>query len=88
MQNEFTDEFAVTERIQKRLEEFLSTVILPGKKYSIERRWSGIMGVGPEKSTIIKEVEPSVFCAVRMGGMGVAIGSLVAAEAAEMLING
>ena len=33
----------------------------------------------------IKKVEENIFCAVRMGGMGVAIGSLVGEDAAEMV---
>jgi hypothetical protein len=35
------------------------------------------MGVGTEKKPIIKKISPNIVCAVRMGGMGVAIGSLV-----------
>jgi glycine/D-amino acid oxidase-like deaminating enzyme len=50
-------------------------------------RWSGIMGVGPQKSPILRQVLPGVFTAVRMGGMGVAIGSLVGEEAAELLLQ-
>lgn len=87
LQNEFTDKFALTEKIQHKLEELLKEVILPNEDFLIDYRWSGIMGVGAEKSTIIKKLDSSVFCAVRMGGMGVAIGSLVAQEAAELLIN-
>ncbi len=44
------------------------------------------MGLGKEKSPIIKQVNSQVFCAVRLGGMGVALGSLVGEEAARMLV--
>lgn len=87
MQNEYTDEFATTEIIQNRLEELLKNYIIPGQSYTIEKRWSGILGVGPVKSSIIKKLEPSVYCAVRMGGMGVAIGSLVAQDASQLVLN-
>src|ERR1051325_5394950 len=64
---EETDEFGLTEKVQHKLEELLRTRILPYADYSIEQRWSGIMGTGPQKSTIIKEVQPHIYCAVRMG---------------------
>jgi gamma-glutamylputrescine oxidase len=85
LQKEETHEFGLTEKIQSRLEELLGTMILPYTNYTIENRWSGIMGIGPQKSTILKEVQKNIFCAVRMGGMGVAIGSLVGEDAAEMV---
>ncbi len=86
-EGEETFEAGLTERIQKSLEELLATVILPGEKFEIERRWSGIMGLGGEKSYIAKAASKNVFVAVRMGGMGVAIGSLVGEEAAGLVLN-
>jgi hypothetical protein len=62
-------------------------MILPGQKFSVEQRWSGIMGLGPKKSTIIKNISTNVVCAVRMGGMGVAIGTLVGEEAAALVLH-
>lgn len=84
---EETDAFGLTEKVQQRLEGLLKNNILPAAVYSIEQRWSGIMGIGPQKSSIIKEVQKNIFCAVRMGGMGIAIGSLVGEDAAEMVRN-
>jgi gamma-glutamylputrescine oxidase len=77
----------LTEVVQASLEKLLQTVVLPGAAYRIEHRWSGIMGVGPSKATIVREVSPRLFCAVRMGGMGVAIGTLVGEEAAELVLQ-
>jgi hypothetical protein len=85
MEKERTSEFGLTPLVQNRLEELLRTTILPGIKYSIDMRWSGIMGVGPEKKSIVQPVSQTIFCAVRMGGMGVAIGSLVGEEAAALV---
>ncbi len=76
-EKETTTDFALNLKIQKKLETLLNTVILPNTKFEIEHRWTGIMGVGNEKRPIIKKISPNVVCAVRMGGMGVAIGSLV-----------
>lgn len=83
---EETTEFGLTEKVQQRLEEILQTVIIPGIAFKVEQRWSGIMGVGAEKNTILTQVAPSIYCAVRMGGMGVALGTLSGKEAAEMLV--
>ncbi len=84
LQNEATTELKVTSKIQNRLESLLKNVILPGQKFEIEHRWAGIMGVGSEKKPIIKNYSENIICAVRMGGMGVAIGSLVGKQAAEL----
>jgi len=62
-------------------------MIIPYTKYSVDMRWSGIMGVGPQKKSIIRATSDNIFCAVRMGGMGVAIGSLVGEEVAEMALD-
>ncbi|MBK9672293.1 MAG: FAD-binding oxidoreductase [Bacteroidetes bacterium] len=83
---EETIEMATTATIQASLEKLLKEKILPNTKFEIEQRWSGIMGLGKEKSPIIKQVNSQVFCAVRLGGMGVALGSLVGEEAARMLV--
>lgn len=82
---EKTTEFGLTKLVQDRLESLLKTMILPNHNYKIEMRWSGIMGVGPAKNSIVKAVSKNVFCAVRMGGMGVAIGSLVGEEVADLV---
>lgn len=82
---EETTEFGLTQLVQDRLETILKTMILPGINYKVEMRWSGIMGVGPEKKSIVKAVSKNVFCAVRMGGMGVAIGSLVGEDVAALV---
>lgn len=84
---EETMEFNLTELVQQKLDELLETMILPGQSYSVEQRWSGIMGLGPVKSAIVEKINDSVYCAVRMGGMGVAIGSLIGREAAELITD-
>lgn len=46
------------------------------------------MGLGETKRPIIKEVKPGICVAVRMGGMGVAIGTLVGKEASRLVVRG
>ena len=84
-QTEETAEFGKTTLIQRELDKLLKTVILPSCNFEIDQRWSGIMGVGKKKNPIIKQVSNNVFCGVRLGGMGVAIGSLVGKNLAELV---
>jgi glycine/D-amino acid oxidase-like deaminating enzyme len=82
---EETLEFGQTAIIQNELESILKTTILPNIPFEIEHRWSGIMGVGNQKKAIVKPLSKHVFCGVRLGGMGVAIGSLVGKELADLI---
>ncbi len=84
-EGETTTELITTELIQNKLEEVLKTVILPNYHYEIEHRWSGIMGVGKTKKPIVEQLSNNVFCGVRMGGMGIAIGSLIGKELADLV---
>ena len=86
-QGEQTTEFGLTDTIQQRLEQLLTEVILPGQSFQVDMRWSGIMGVGTSKSTILKPLSNNLFCAVRMGGMGIAIGSMIGRKAADMILG-
>ncbi len=81
---EMTTEFGVTTQIQERLVSFLKEVILPDQPVKIAQCWSGILGIGEQKSPIVKMYSDRVGVAVRLGGMGVAIGSLVGAEGARL----
>ncbi|TAH01814.1 MAG: FAD-binding oxidoreductase, partial [Sphingobacteriales bacterium] len=74
---EQSNELIITHKIQDGLEQFLKEFVLPGQQYTIEHRWSGIMGMGKQKMPVIKEVQKNIFCCVRMSGMGVALAPVV-----------
>lgn len=82
---ETTTEPALNEKVQAALHEVLQTIILPGQEVSIEMRWAGIMGMGAEKSVIVKQVSERVFCAVRLSGMGIALSTILGKEVADMM---
>ena len=84
-QGEATDEFGETQLIQNHLEKLLKEVILPNQEVEIDHRWSGIMGLGASKNPIVEAISNNVFCGVRLGGMGVAIGSLIGTELADLI---
>jgi hypothetical protein len=81
---EETTTMDVTSLVQNKLEDLLKHTILPNHPFEIDTRWSGIMGVGGQKRPIVKEVAPNVYCGVRLGGMGVAIGSSIGQELANL----
>lgn len=74
-----------TDLIQNALEKMLREQIIPDTEFSIDYRWSGTMGVGTEKGPIIEKIGPSTAVGVRLGGMGVAIGSLIGEKLAHIL---
>ena len=86
-EGETTDQLGSTELIENYLKDLMDNHILKGKAYSISHRWSGILGVGASKMPIVERINAHVLVAVRMGGMGVAIGSFIGEVAAAMLFE-
>ncbi|MGB6268776.1 MAG: FAD-dependent oxidoreductase [Olleya sp.] len=82
---EETTDLKQTTLIQNKLEDLLKTTILPNTTFEIDHRWSGIMGIGNQKKPIVKQLSNNVYCGVRLGGMGVAIGSLIGQELADLI---
>lgn len=82
-EGENTTAFGANSRILNSLREHLSDWILPNMHWEEDMNWSGIMAFSPDKKPFIDEVEPGVFAAIRMNGMGVALAS----GAAEKLAN-
>lgn len=84
---EETFDFGHTDTVKEKLMNYLREVIIPGEKAEIDYWWSGIMGFGEQLSPIVEQIKPNVFCAVRCNGMGVAMGSLVGEEVAELVLS-
>jgi gamma-glutamylputrescine oxidase len=82
---ETTTELKNSDIILNQLEKLLKEIILPNTAFEIDYVWSGIMGVGKTKKPIIELVKPNIAVGVRMGGMGVAIGSVVGRDVANLL---
>lgn len=84
-EGEKSTEFKVNPNIKSQLERLAGEVIFPGKEIQWEMEWAGIMAFGPKKSPLIKQVGKKTFAAVRLGGMGVAIGWEVGRELSGLL---
>lgn len=81
---EETTDFGETELIQNALHALLKDVILPNQPFEIEHKWSGILGIGDSKNPIIKKISDNIGVSIRLGGMGVAMGSLIGEEGANL----
>lgn len=87
-EQENTIELTTTDNLQQELEKLLREVIIPQEKnYTIDYRWSGIMGMGQTKMPTVKELQPGVFCAVAMGGIGVAMAPVVAKQVSKLILE-
>lgn len=84
-EGETTTSFGNTNIIQDQLEKLLREVILPNTDFTVAHRWSGIMGMGDSKYPIVKQLSDHVYCGVRLGGMGIAIGSIIGQELADLV---
>lgn len=85
LEGEKTDQFAANEVIRAALTTFLHEVVCPNYPISIDTWWTGIMGLGPVKKPIVERVSSHIIAAVRLSGMGVAIGAGVGTEGADLL---
>ena len=84
---ERTESLSYNELILADLLEKLDTMILPKTHFEIDYSWAGIMAFGRDKFPIIRSHSVNVFLGVRMGGMGVAMGSEVGDKLADMMTN-
>lgn len=84
-EGEKTTEFGVNPTIKAFLEQVAQEVIFPGRVLNWEQEWTGIMAFGPTKSPIIQQIGKKSAAAVRLGGMGVAIGWQVGKELSTLL---
>lgn len=82
---EKTEKLENSVKIIEELKRILQEQIAPYANIKVEHQWAGTMGVGEAKNPIIKEVEDNIYCGIRLGGMGVAIGTLVGKELAHLM---
>jgi glycine/D-amino acid oxidase-like deaminating enzyme len=82
---EQTLDFATNPKIKLHLQNLASEVIFPGRKLEWEMEWTGIMAFGPKKSPLIQLIGRKTGVAVRLGGMGVAIGWQVGRQLSQLL---
>lgn len=75
----------INPKIKEYLIHILKDIILPDTKTEIDLEWTGIMAFGKNKKPIVEMVRNDIGIAVRLGGMGVAIGWQTAEELVNLL---
>lgn len=85
-ERETTTKFEINNRILNELKHQLATVILPKTSHEIDYTWAGIMAFGPDKQPLVKKYSKNIFLGVRLGGMGIAIGSRLGERLAKMML--
>lgn len=85
VEGENTVEFDVRDLILNKLKADLAQLILPGQTFEIDHTWAGIMAFGENKQPILKSHSKNVFLGLRLGGMGVAIGSKMGQDLATLM---
>jgi glycine/D-amino acid oxidase-like deaminating enzyme len=83
-ETEATDQITLNEQIIDKLCNWLREAIIPVTPFEIDMKWSGIMAFGKDKKPIVQSFSDRIHGAFRMGGMGVALGSLVAQQLASL----
>jgi glycine/D-amino acid oxidase-like deaminating enzyme len=85
IKGETTTDFGSNQTILEHLGQELAQVILPGLDFELDQEWSGIMAFGEDKRPMVGLYETNIGYAVRLGGMGVALGTLVGERLARLI---
>ncbi|OWY17631.1 FAD-binding oxidoreductase [Sphingobacteriales bacterium UPWRP_1] len=82
---ETTTNLTTTSTILDDLLHKLKTCILPHTPFAVDTAWAGIMAFGAQKTPILQLHSSNVVVGVKLSGMGVAIGSMLGKQVAELL---
>jgi glycine/D-amino acid oxidase-like deaminating enzyme len=70
--------------ILDKLQRFLSEHIISNQEFTIEQKWSGIMGFTANKQAVVKRIDDNVSVAISCNGMGVALAPVIAEKVADL----
>lgn len=85
LDGETTDKPGLTDQIRDYLHAFVERHWALSCYF--EDAWSGTLGLGEEKRPFIQQLSARQFAGVRLGGMGVAIGTLVGDSLAHRMLG-
>ena len=80
-----TDHMQLNPAVGEHLRAVLRTVLPKGAPLRIEYEWSGVLGIGPTRNPQVQVLPSGILQVAGLGGMGVALGSLLAFEAAQII---
>lgn len=73
--------------IESYLMNYLNQHLPSTKGLTFIQKWTGFLGIGESKYPVVKKLRDREYVAVRLGGMGVAIGAEVGKQAAELCLE-
>ena len=85
LKGEATTKEGINSRLESQLKDDLKSFIAPERPLEIDYAWSGIMAFGEGKAPLLLHPSSRVHAAVRLGGMGVALGTGLGKELAQRL---
>ena len=85
LKGEATTQEGINSLLKEQLIEDLGNFIAPNRPVEIDYAWSGIMAFGEGKAPLLLHPSARVHAAVRLGGMGVALGTGLGKELAQHL---
>ena len=85
LKGETTTKEGINSRLESQLKDDLKRFIAPNRPLEIDYAWSGIMAFGEGKAPLLLHPSARVHAAVRLGGMGVALGTGLGKELAHRL---
>jgi glycine/D-amino acid oxidase-like deaminating enzyme len=85
VEEETTDQFEINPAIRDYLTDFADEVLKLPAGWETEMEWSGIMGMTENKEPVVRQLEPGVWAAAGLSGMGIAIGMQVGREVVEKM---
>lgn len=82
-----TDQFQLDTALGAHLRGVLVSVLPIDARPRIDFEWSGVLGLGATRTPKVQQLESGIVLAAGLGGMGVALGSLLGKEAAQMILE-
>ena len=87
LDGETTTDFGTPSLILDKLKQELREMIIPGIDFEVDQEWSGIMAFGANKQPLLYQHSEHVYVGVRLGGMGVAIGSILGQDLSQLMMQ-
>lgn len=86
-EGESTHQFGTTPVILNYLKNLVKELFEIDTAYQYEYSWSGILGIGTSKTPLVKRLNQNLVIGVRLGGMGVALGSKIGKDLADLILD-
>lgn len=84
---DISGELNLNESLQQQIEFFLDELILPGKKYSIEQKWTGVTNIHESNTDSFEKVSERIIVALNQSGTGISLCSMIAENISTFMLS-